>query len=342
MHNKRSKITDILIIILILVIAILVFVSGYFNFNVKKRIYEDSYFINQLGLIRGNIQRYTKFKIANQNNEDIINEIEITLSNIKLILHKEKSISNKFYYTFNVKLDNIIQNIHKLELLSNKKQLLNLSEKLWDECNDLIQTALNHHKYKFVKTINMFNYIIDMTVIFLIFLSLFLFKKVKKGLEVENITDKLTGLYNRLYFNEIYDYFIRRYNRNKQSFSMLIIDIDNFKHINDTYGHTTGDEVLKQIGSIIKETIRKTDFAFRYGGEEFVIIYPDTSIEEAFKVSQRLLETIPQKILINLNPVTISGGIGEYKGEDSKEFFEKIDEALYLAKATGKNKIIKL
>jgi len=342
MYTKRSKITDILIIIILIVIGILLGVSGYFHFNIKKRIYEDSYFINQIGLIRGNIQRYTKFKILNKDNQTILQEVKFTLNNIQRALIEEKKISDSFYNRFNKKLNKIENNIYILETTNDQNRLLEISETLWKECNELMKIALKFHRYKFSQILTTFNILIYGTVIFLIIIILFIFTKVKKGLEVETITDKLTGLYNRLYFNEIYEYFIERYKRNKHTFSMLIIDIDDFKKINDNYGHTTGDEVLIKIGTILKENIRKTDFAFRYGGEEFVIIYPDTEIKKAYEVSKRILQEIPKKVLINLKPITISGGIGEYKGENPKEFFEKVDKALYKAKKSGKNKIVSI
>ena len=95
MFSKRSKITDILLIILLIVISVLLIVSGYFHFSVKKRIYEDSYFINQLGLIRGNIQRYAKLKIAGIDPIHVYNEIELKINTAEFALKKEKDISNE-------------------------------------------------------------------------------------------------------------------------------------------------------------------------------------------------------------------------------------------------------
>ena len=342
MYTKRSRITNILIIVILLVVAILLIVSGYFHYNVKKRMYEDSYLINQLGLIRGNIQRYAKFKIANIQNDKIFDEIENTINSVKFLINKEKKFSENFYEICNKQLKDVENDLLILQITNGKKEILSISEKLWQKTNNLVEIALKYHKYKFATIINVFDYLIYSTVVFLILILFFLYHKVKKGLEVETITDKLTGLYNRLYFNEIYNYLIEKYHRDKKPFSLLIIDIDNFKKINDTYGHQTGDEVLKKIGAILKHSIRKTDFAFRYGGEEFVIIYPETPLEEAYRVSERILFTIPIKVKVDLNPVTISGGIGEYKGENPKDFFEKVDDALYLAKKLGKNRIVKI
>ncbi len=342
MYSKRSKITDIVLIVLFVVITILLSVSGYFHFNVKRKIFEDSYFVNQLGLIRGDIQRYSKFKIVGIQKHQISSNIELILNDIYFLISQEKNYSKEFYNDFKQKLDKIYYEFEKLQKTYDKNKIIELSEKLWFQTNKLVDTALNYHKYKFSNAIKTFNLVIYSTVVFLILIIFFVYKKVKKGLEIETITDKLTGLYNRLYFNEIYNYFIKKYSRDKKTFSLLIVDIDNFKKINDTYGHATGDEILKKTGSIIKEVIRKTDFAFRYGGEEFVVIFPETKIDEAYSVAERILKTLPQKIKINLEPVTISGGIGEYNGENPKEFFEKVDEGLYIAKRTGKNKIIKI
>ena len=340
--RKKSKVTDIILFVLIIVVATLVGISAYFHFNVKKRIYEDSYFINELGLIRGGIQRYAKFKVANINKENILTEIESRLKDIKFYLNKHKKCAPKFYSNA-LKLIKLIQNnIYKLENAKNKKTIIAISEQLWIQTNILVGNALNYHKEKFYKILKTFNLIIYLSIIFLIFIIYFVYIKIKKGIEIESITDKLTGLFNRMYFDVIFNYFIEKYKRNKTPFSMLIIDIDNFKKINDTYGHQKGDEILENIGEIIKTTIRKTDFAFRYGGEEFVIIFPDTNIETAYKVAQRLLNNISSQIKLDSKPVTISGGIGEYKGENPRDFFEKIDEALYFAKRNGKNQILKV
>ena len=184
------------------------------------------------------------------------------------------------------------------------------------------------------------NYFIYFSIAILIFIIFVVYHKLQKGLEIDIITDNLTKLYNRLFFDKHYEYLISRYERFKKPFSMIIIDIDNFKKINDTYGHKKGDLILKEIGKIIKDSIRKTDLAFRYGGEEIVILLPDTPLKEAKFIADRIRIKISEKININNNPVTISAGIGEYNGEDSNEFFQKVDKALYMAKKTGKNKVI--
>lgn len=341
--RKRSKVTDIILIVLIVVISTLLGISTYFNINVKKRIYKDSYFINELGLIRGGIQRYAKFKIANIDNKTILNKIEFHIKQIKQYVEKTKKCkSTKFYNSATKLIQTIQNNILKLENAKNKKIIISISEKLWIQTNMLVKYALLHHKEKFYEIIKTFNIVIYTAIIFLIFIIYIIYIKIKKGIEIESITDKLTGLFNRMYFDMVFNYFIEKYKRTKTPFSMLIIDIDDFKKINDTYGHKKGDEILEKIGEIIKTTIRKTDFGFRYGGEEFTIIFPDTHIETAYKVAQRLLNNISSQIKIDSIPVTVSGGIGEYKGENPKEFFEKIDEALYFIKRNGKNKILKI
>ncbi|MEW6608027.1 MAG: diguanylate cyclase [bacterium] len=160
------------------------------------------------------------------------------------------------------------------------------------------------------------------------------------------ITDGLTKCYNHRHFQEVLETEFQRAKRYKLTFSLLIGDIDNFKKINDTYGHQTGDMILKGIGTLLKRCVRDMDVVARYGGEEFAVIMPETDSEGAFKTAERIRCSIEEYIFSGLPPktsVTMSIGIGTYPKLDvgSKfEFVEKIDKALYRAKEEGKNRVI--
>ena len=154
--------------------------------------------------------------------------------------------------------------------------------------------------------------------------------------------DSLTGLYNRWVFREE----VQKLVAEKVNFSLIIIDLDDFKKVNDTYGHLTGDIVLKEIGEIVRTSVRETDLACRYGGEEFVIIFKELNKHDAFIISERIRKRIEAKRFIsgeNVFKVTISGGIASYPGDgDSiEEVFKKADDLLYdKCKKAGKNKVI--
>jgi len=165
-----------------------------------------------------------------------------------------------------------------------------------------------------------------------------------KKLEKLAITDALTKLYNsRHFFSEIKTEIMRN-NRYSRDLSLLILDIDFFKKYNDNWGHVEGDRVLMEIGKTIKSCMRSMDTAYRYGGEEFAIILPETGIEEACVVGTRIKDTISDLIFEpepgEKQSIKISIGATEIKdGEDYKTFIKRADKALYKSKDTGRDKI---
>lgn len=157
-----------------------------------------------------------------------------------------------------------------------------------------------------------------------------------------SLTDALTGLYNRRHFDNTVEREFMRSKRYGGDLSLAIIDIDFFKKVNDTYGHLCGDYVLKEVAYLIMDNFRKTDFVFRYGGEEFVVILTETNI----KSSQIPLERLRKKIeeypfVFNGQPlnVTISTGVSSNNAEDMETFLDNADKALYRAKQAGRNRI---
>jgi diguanylate cyclase (GGDEF)-like protein/PAS domain S-box-containing protein len=158
------------------------------------------------------------------------------------------------------------------------------------------------------------------------------------------IRDPLTNLYNRLKILELIQYEIEKAQRYNHVFSLLMIDIDDFKHINDTFGHNFGDEVLKEFSKCLKQSVRKIDIVSRWGGEEFLILLPETKKEQALKVANRIKENL-SKVYVDYNNIvvsmnTASFGLTEYHREDNSNLLiEKVDKALYISKNNGKNKI---
>lgn len=168
------------------------------------------------------------------------------------------------------------------------------------------------------------------------------------------ITDTLTGLYVHKYFKEILEEEINRAKYYDRIFSLAMFDIDNFKQINDTYGHNVGDMVLVKFAEILRKRLREVDKIFRYGGDEFTIIFPDTTISNASKICEEIRNivlnetivvnaSISQESVSSLNRIkfTISGGVMEYsKGLSLEDFINSVDKLLYQSKTSGKNKII--
>ncbi|NLY46302.1 MAG: diguanylate cyclase [Tissierella sp.] len=158
------------------------------------------------------------------------------------------------------------------------------------------------------------------------------------------VTDKLTGVLTRKHFELEIEDLIDQYSQYNGSFSLLMVDLDNFKGINDTYGHLTGDEVLSVIGSTLKESVRSTDLVARYGGEEFVIILFDTNIKEGFDIADKIRKNIMNiKIPGVERQISVSIGLAQYPehGQSKKNLIGKADQALYNAKEIrGKNTLV--
>lgn len=155
-----------------------------------------------------------------------------------------------------------------------------------------------------------------------------------------SITDGLTGLYNSRHFYERVRQEIERSTRYQRPLSMLLLDIDDFKKHNDEFGHLSGDRVLRRLGDTIRGALRENDTAYRYGGEEFTILLPETDIEQAVVVAERLRETFSKEQFDEGRKKTISIGVCGYaSGEEAREFIRRSDEAMYAAKRAGKNRV---
>jgi diguanylate cyclase (GGDEF)-like protein len=172
-----------------------------------------------------------------------------------------------------------------------------------------------------------------------------LYKKTEEFKKL-SITDPLTGIYNRRYLNSRLSEEITRYNRYKHPFSFLMFDLDRFKEYNDTYGHISGDKLLRTLAHIIEKSLRTIDIAARFGGDEFVAIFPQTPKVDAIQITNRLKEQIDMTLShehVEM-PLTISMGLATYPDDASSimELIEKTDQALYLAKKGGGNRVVYL
>ncbi len=160
----------------------------------------------------------------------------------------------------------------------------------------------------------------------------------------ETTHDSLTSLFNRPYFNEIFEQNLSLAKRYNTDLCILFLDVDNFKEINDTYGHLAGDEALQAIAKFIKEEKRDSDIAARYGGEEFVLLMPHTDNLSGYVLAERIRNRIEKEVFIahgKTYNITVSGGLASYpnSAKTAKTLLTIADAALYLAKGAGKNNI---
>jgi len=163
-------------------------------------------------------------------------------------------------------------------------------------------------------------------------------------LREQAIHDPLTGLYNRLPLNEFFDRELRMAERNRQSISTVMADLDHFKAVNDTYGHQAGDEILREFGNLIRQSYRASDIYCRYGGEEFLILLPDMTLEKACKRTEHLREALAATPVVYGDSqihVTASFGVAAFpqNGRTREELIAAADQALYAAKHNGRNQV---
>jgi diguanylate cyclase (GGDEF)-like protein len=158
-------------------------------------------------------------------------------------------------------------------------------------------------------------------------------------------TDGLTGLYNHRQFKQMFKEEIGRSIRYRKSLALIMLDIDDFKKFNDRYGHPAGDHVLVTVANLLRKSLRDCDLAYRYGGEEFIIILPETAFDEALKAAERVRDVIDRHsgrgLPAGTPGVTVSMGVACYPrdGQDGDSLLQIVDDLLYRAKGEGKNRV---
>jgi diguanylate cyclase (GGDEF)-like protein/hemerythrin-like metal-binding protein len=164
--------------------------------------------------------------------------------------------------------------------------------------------------------------------------------KKNEFLEKISNTDELTGVFNRHFLEQTVISEMVRQNRYQEPLSMIMIDLDHFKKINDTYGHDIGDLVLLEVSCRIKKAIRDTDYLFRWGGEEFLILVPHTDLDGARNLAEKVRQTLISAPIATVGIVTGSFGVAERQiGESRKDWFRRVDQTMYRAKTNGRNRI---
>ena len=155
------------------------------------------------------------------------------------------------------------------------------------------------------------------------------------------ITDKLTGLFNRAKMDDVLDGEINRSQRYNNQFSAILIDIDHFKRINDTYGHWIGDQVLSEFAELTRQRLRRIDQLCRWGGDEFVLICPETGLGSAMQLAEEIRAKTQTHTFHTVGQLTVSQGVSSYRHDDTCEtLISRLDNALYEAKQNGRNQVV--
>lgn len=170
--------------------------------------------------------------------------------------------------------------------------------------------------------------------------------KLRESLQIQAVRDALTGLYNRRYLEQALERELQRSVREKTPVSLIMVDIDLFKRINDTMGHAAGDDVLRELGRFLESQLRTYDIACRFGGEEFTLILPGSSVDNAVRQAERIRTGVKEVAFVSegkpIGPITISLGVAAYPadGETAEDLLAAADAALYRAKAEGRNRVV--
>ena len=159
--------------------------------------------------------------------------------------------------------------------------------------------------------------------------------------KLQAVTDGLTGISNRRNFNELFLKEFERARRYAEPMSLAVVDLDYLKKINDTFGHTAGDDAIKAVASVLSTSSRSIDVAARYGGEEFCLLFPNTLLEESVRIAERIRRLINEVELEGVGNISASIGVANFPlhASDPEELFERADEALYKAKQEGRNRV---
>ena len=163
-------------------------------------------------------------------------------------------------------------------------------------------------------------------------------RRFREARELADV-DALTGLHNRRYFHETLAREVARARRYRRTLALVLLDLDDFKSVSDRFGHLAGDEVLAEIGGRLRSVVRSADIACRIGGEEFAVLLPESSLEDAEQLYERLAAAVADGPIGDVGELSLSGGITELQPDDDRtSFFQRADAALYRAKAEGKDR----
>jgi len=343
-HYKSSSSHLIVLGIIILCLGL---VMTYFIYSTIEGLKYDASLINQTGVVRGSIQRVSKLVLSHS--VKVSNKVIIDIDNLIEYLifinpvSKHKNLRNCFcndIKSLEIQWQNLKHLFVKYQqnpLEKLQKKIIQESEDCWTAADAVVLEAQFANENK-VSGIKFFYIILILNAVSAILVILLVFFYVRKKIEFESLHDSLTKIFNRRAYNNIVELEIARSLRYNRALSLILFDIDYFKNINDKYGHKAGDDVLISLVKVVIETIRKTDSVFRVGGEEFVIISPESKAEDVFILSEKVRKKIENHLFVLDIKVTISLGIAEFHLDMKRdELYHQADQALYLSKNRGRN-----
>ncbi len=347
LHNKTKP--SVYLILLSAVILLLGIALVYFSQFTEKVIKHDARVINEAGIVRGSIQRATKLLFVRKNGEviELMSEVQESLSRFFSMEGKYYHVgpdSNAFEMMdkLNTQWQSLERSMVQYQMSptqENKSSVVALSELCWDVAIEAVLVAQKETEYKVGLIKKIFYVIILLNGSSAISVMFLVFMYVRRKLEHETAHDQLTGLHNRRAYVQAIVSEVALNQRYQIPLSLVMVDIDYFKQINDTCGHKKGDDVLISTAKVLAKSIRKTDLVYRIGGEEFAIIAPGTNAEGAKVLAESVRKKVEEIKHKGLASVTISLGVAELLPEwDEDKLFFAADKALYEAKEKGRNR----
>lgn len=333
-------------ILLLIVFSLLILIgsNGLYTMYLTHTIKADAEIINKLGIIRGSIQRLVKHEVQDIISDELIYNIDLRINEFSDNKINVYDTANEIYYSLeelNVSwnaLKDAIYTYRRIKSAENKEHLDQLSEEAWIKSNSLVYASQMVSQGKIEKYKNSF-FLLAINLLLATIIIYLIKRYVKDTLEYLVNYDGLTKIHNRRFFNEYLNSEIQKAIRFNRALSLIIFDIDHFKRVNDTYGHSVGDNVLKELSLLVQNSIRKCDVLARIGGEEFAIIASDTNIESANTLSEKLRGLVEDHKFLDIGGITISIGFTQFTlGDDSNSIFKRADDALYKAKKNGRNR----
>jgi diguanylate cyclase (GGDEF)-like protein len=336
-------------LIVVLAVVILVFCStiGMIVF-IMRDLDVNSTLINDVGKIRGGIQRIIKKEISGSRADNEINDVDILINEFssrsrdRLVINPSSDefssaiqlVAHKWAQT-----KKIITEYH-ISPVTKRRELVDISEELWDIANNavFIAEATSH------RTVIYFYFLAAVSGCgIIVLLGILLVTKIYVRDRIEYLAnhDHLTGVFNRSYFFKIMKRECSLSDRSGRTFFVIMCDLDFFKRVNDSCGHDGGDDVLKEVTAVMRDKSRESDLVARLGGEEFAIVIIEETIDKVRLYAEKLREAVE-----NLHPkcgahITLSIGIAMYESGDSPlTLLKKADRAMYRAKDKGRNRVV--
>lgn len=335
--SETSKSIMNIVIICIGILTISITISLFISINLKT----FSTFINTSGQIRGGIQQTTKLYLAAEEISQKIEHIDSLFTTLTSFQNTNRSLikinkQEQFLELFK-KWNNykkIIEN-----QTSTNDEIITQSEVIW-ELSTAVVKSIENQTHSYIRIL-FFISMLTIIVILLLFITILIIKFIiQDRIEKQASFDNLTGLLNRNHLEYLYNKKIKESKSTLENIAVLLLDIDHFKKINDTFGHDVGDTVLKGIAGSIKNCSRDSDLIFRYGGEEFLLFTSYKHVSDLIKFAERIREIIEVEKYIE-SAITISIGVALVTDKLSmKEIIVHADTALYQAKENGRNQVV--